>query len=128
MGFGEAVSAVFKKYATFTGRASRSEYWWWTLFVLIASIVLTIIDTAVLGAEEYGILSTIFGLAILVPAIAVTVRRLHDTDRSGWWIFLGLIPIIGTLVLLFWYVSRGREGDNRFGPDPLGANVGEVFS
>ncbi len=96
--------------------------------MIIASIVLAMIDSMVLGAKEYGILGSLFGLAILLPAIAVTVRRLHDTDRSGWWIFLGLIPIIGSLVLLFWYVSRGTEGDNRFGPDPLGANVGEVFS
>lgn len=115
MDFGTAVKTGFSKFATFEGRASRSEYWFYTLFVFATSVVLNIID-AVTGI---GVLSVIFALVTLIPGIAVAVRRLHDTDRAGWWYLLALIPLIGWIVLIIWFCGRGTTGDNRFGADPL---------
>ena len=120
-----AIRTVFGKYVTFSGRAVRSEFWYWILFVVLVSIGLSIIDGAIIApmtgheafAQEAGQpLQLLFNLATLLPTLAVTVRRLHDTDRSGWWILLGLIPIIGNLILLWWYIQRGTEGDNEYGP------------
>jgi uncharacterized membrane protein YhaH (DUF805 family) len=116
MGFGQAISSGFSNYVNFADRASRSEYWYWVLFIIIAEIVTSIIDYAI-GAQ---VLTGIFGLATLLPNIAVAIRRLHDLDRTGWWIFLGLIPVIGTIILLIWFCTKGTDGPNRFGPDPLG--------
>jgi uncharacterized membrane protein YhaH (DUF805 family) len=116
MNFTQAISSGFSNYVNFAGRAIRSEYWYWTLFIVIASIVTSIID-AVLGITLF---EPIFSLAILLPSIAVGVRRLHDLDRSGWWLLLGFIPLIGAIVLIVWFVGRGTPGANRFGPDPLG--------
>ncbi|NFV78635.1 DUF805 domain-containing protein [Magnetospirillum aberrantis] len=120
MTFGNAVSVCFSKFATFQGRAARSEYWYFTLFLVLANIVLTIID-AVTGI---GVLALIFALATLVPSIAVSVRRLHDTDRPGWWYLLFFLPVIGAIVLLIWFSTKGTTGPNRFGDDPLGG--GEI--
>lgn len=108
---------VLKKYAVFDGRARRKEYWMFFLFNFIAAIALAIID-AVLGtiALFYGI----YFLAILLPAIGVTIRRLHDTGKSGWWIFIGLVPLIGGLWLLYLMVIDGTPGDNQYGPNPKG--------
>jgi len=110
-----------RKYADFRDRARRAEYWWFYLFVIIAFTVASIIDS-LLGfggsVGPYGILSALLGLAMLIPSLAAGVRRLHDTDRSGWWLLMALIPLIGLLVLLVFYVSEGTRGDNRFGPDP----------
>lgn len=121
MGFQDAIRSVFSKYVTISGRAPRSEYWWWFLFVLLGQIVFGIIDGALFGAspESPGILGALFGLAILLPSICVAGRRLHDRDMSAWWLLLALIPIIGFLVLLYFYVTPGTNGPNRFGPDPL---------
>ena len=115
MGFGQAISAGFSNYVNFRDRASRSEYWYWVLFVILADIVTGIIDW-VLGVQ---VVSSLFGLVTLVPGIAVSIRRLHDLDRTGWWVLLGLIPLIGWIILLIWYVTKGTDGPNRFGPDPL---------
>jgi uncharacterized membrane protein YhaH (DUF805 family) len=115
MGFGQAISAGFSNYVNFSSRACRSEYWYWVLFIVLADIVAGIIDY-VLGMQ---IVSSLFGLVTLLPGIAVSIRRLHDLDRTGWWILLGLIPIIGWIILLIWYISKGTDGPNRFGPDPL---------
>ncbi len=120
-----AIRTVFAKYATFSGRAARSEFWYWILFVVLVSIGLSIIDGAIVAPmigyaafapEAPQPLQLLFNLATLLPTLAVTIRRLHDTDRSGWWILLGLIPIIGNLILLWWYIQAGSEGDNQFGP------------
>ena len=125
MGFADAVRSAFNKYATFEGRAARSEYWWFGLFVVVVSVVLGYIDAGIfhttyaMGGSQAGILSGIFSLAVLLPSIAVAVRRLHDADRSGWWLLIGLTGI-GALVLLYWYVTRGTVGPNAFGADPLG--------
>jgi uncharacterized membrane protein YhaH (DUF805 family) len=86
------------------------------LFVIVISIVASIID-AVLGTRLFN---PIFSLAVLLPSLAVGVRRLHDLDRSGWWLLLSLIPLIGAIVLIVWFVGRGTPGAHRFGPDPLG--------
>jgi uncharacterized membrane protein YhaH (DUF805 family) len=115
MGFGQAISAGFSNYVNFSGRACRSEYWYWILFIVIADIVAVIIDQA-LGMQ---LVTGLFGLVTIIPNIAIAIRRLHDLDRTGWWILLGFIPLVGWIILLIWYVSKGTDGPNRFGPDPL---------
>jgi uncharacterized membrane protein YhaH (DUF805 family) len=114
MNFVEATKAGFNKYVTFSGRAARSEYWFWTLFTVIASIVAGILD-AIVG---FGIIGTIVSLAVLLPSIAVAVRRLHDLDRTGWWILIAF-TVIGIILLIVWDCTKGTSGPNRFGPDPL---------
>ena len=116
MGFGQAISSGFSNYVNFSGRACRSEYWYWILFIIIADIVAGIIDYAI-GIQ---VVTGLFGLATLLPNLAVAIRRLHDLDRTGWWIFIGLIPLVGWIILIIWYCTRGTAGPNRFGPDPLG--------
>ncbi len=109
---------ALKKYAVFSGRARRKEYWFFFLFNLIASMVLSAVDVAV---GTMGILSIIYGLALLIPSIAVGVRRMHDIDRSGWWLLIAFVPFIGVIVLLVFALLPGTAGDNRFGPDPKAA-------
>ncbi len=104
-----------KKYAVFSGRSRRSEYWYFVLFYLLISIGLSLVE-GVIGTG--GVLGGIFSLALFVPSLAVGVRRLHDTDRSGWWLLIGLIPLIGAIVLIVFFVQEGTAGDNRFGSDP----------
>ena len=117
---------ALKKYAVFSGRSRRMEYWYFVLFNIIVSIVLGTID-ALLGTlgsgMGVGLLSGIYGLAILIPSLAVTVRRLHDIDRSGWWIFINLIPLIGAIVLLVFALSDGTPGNNQYGPNPKEATA-----
>jgi len=117
MGFGEAISAGFSNYVNFSGRAIRSAYWFWTLFVFVVGIVAVIID-AVIGTS---IIYPLFGLATILPGIAVSIRRLHDTDRTGWWLLIIFIPLIGAILLIIWYCTAGTPGPNRFGPDPFSA-------
>jgi uncharacterized membrane protein YhaH (DUF805 family) len=126
MDFATAVKKVLlQDYANFQGRSQRSEYWWFLLFALIVGFVIGIIQgilAAIIGnaGTMIGSLITIvFELGILVPSIAVTVRRLHDLDRSGWWIFIALVPILGPILLIIWYCTKGSLGPNRFGEDPL---------
>lgn len=114
MTFGEAVRSGFEHYAKFDSRASRPEFWWWVLFVILMGIGANLIDLAI-GAPVF---SAITGLGLLLPNIAVSIRRLHDTDRSGWWILIWLIPLIGLIVLLVFYLQQGDPGENRFGPPP----------
>lgn len=121
MNMTEAVKSVLNNYATFDGRAARSEYWWWVLFTVIVSIVLGFIDSALFGAQMgqgVGILGGIYALATLIPSLAVAVRRLHDMDKSGWWLLIAFVPLIGGLLLLYWFVQRGTVGPNPFGTDP----------
>ena len=106
---------VLKKYAVFTGRARRKEYWMFVLFYLIIAFVLAIIDAVIgTGALLYGL----YALALLIPNIAVAVRRLHDTGRSGWFLLIGLIPLIGAIVLIVFFVQDSQPGDNQYGPNP----------
>ena len=118
MTFQQAVKSCFTKYVTFAGRATRSEYWYWVLFGTLGSLVALIVDTYVLGFDPSGAspIASIFGLVIALPGIAVGARRLHDMDRTGWWLLLTLTGI-GAFVLLVWFCFRGTEGPNRFGPD-----------
>ncbi|MGZ9812093.1 DUF805 domain-containing protein [Pseudoroseicyclus sp. H15] len=135
MTFGQAITHNFRNYVTFSGRAPRSEFWWWVLFSILAGIVLGWLDVALFGESAsyvgdggrgYAVWSRItpftslFGLITLLPSISVTVRRLHDTDRSGWWWWLWLIPLIGAIILLVWLAGRGTRGPNAYGDDPLG--------
>lgn len=111
---------VLRKYWVFEGRARRKEYW---IFALISSLILiflSLIDemTGWKVWDDEGVLSLLYSIAVLVPSLAVMVRRLHDTDRSGWWCLILLIPLIGLIVVFVFLVSNGNEGDNRFGPDP----------
>lgn len=122
MDFQTAIKTCFSKYVDWNGRAARSEYWWWALFVTVVSLALAlIVDGAILGIGMSGTgpASGLWSLATLLPSIFVGVRRLHDVDRSGWWLLIALIPLIGFLVLLYWFVTKGTDGENRFGADPL---------
>lgn len=111
MTFGDSIGTCFSKYATFDGRASRSEFWWWFLFTLLASAGASIFSDK---------LSALFSLVVLLPSLAVGARRLHDTDRSGWFLLLWLIPLIGWLILLVWATQESKE-PNRFSlPGPGG--------
>ena len=115
---------VLKKYAVFSGRARRKEYWFFVLFNIIIGLVLGFIDGVIGSASAeagVGLLYGIYTLAILIPSIAVGVRRLHDTDRSGWWLLIGLIPLIGAIVLLVFMVQGGKPGANQYGADPKAA-------
>lgn len=118
MNFVDSITSGFNKYVTFTGRAARSEFWFWTLFSVIANIVAGILD-AVVGL---GIVGMIVSLALLLPSIAVAVRRLHDIDRTGWWILIAF-TMIGIILLIVWDCTKGTSGPNRFGPDPLPPGV-----
>ena len=105
MTFVESIKVCFAKYADFNGRATRPEFWWWFLFILLAGMAISIVS---------HMLSMLFSLGTLLPSLAVCARRLHDTDRSGWWQLIGLIPVVGWVVLIMWCVQEGRE-PNRFG-------------
>lgn len=105
---------VLRQYADFTGRARRKEYWMFVVVNVIISIVLTILDQ-ILGIN---LLAVLYGLAVLLPSLAVGARRLHDTGRSGWWLLLGIIPFIGAIVLIVFFALDGEQGPNAYGPDP----------
>ena len=119
---------VLKKYAVFSGRARRKEFWYFELFNFIIYIVLSLPQillpllapslSLILLLFGFGVLSFLYSLAVLIPSIAVTVRRLHDTGRSGWWIFIGLIPLVGGIILLIYMVSDSQAGTNLYGPSP----------
>ena len=115
---------ALKNYVGFSGRSRRSEYWYFTLFYLVIAIVLSVLDGIVFGGSVDGngtpVLSGLFMLAMLLPSIAVGIRRLHDTDRSGWWLLMGLVPLVGFIVLIVFFVQDSKPGDNRFGPNPKG--------
>jgi len=128
MNLKQAVSSVFSKYATFEGRAPRSEYWWWVLFTIMLSWASGLADGILF--HEYALMhyeqtqvftpiSSLVGLALFIPSIAVGVRRFHDMDRTGWWLLL-VMSGIGALIVTIWFMFRGTPGANRFGPDPFG--------
>jgi uncharacterized membrane protein YhaH (DUF805 family) len=139
----ELMLKPLRHYADFNGRARRKEFWSWFLFVWVLLFVLMYLDAALgLGgsASSYqngasvgfsmsgGLLTALFGLATLIPNIAVGARRLHDTGKSGWFLLFGLIPLFGWAYLLFLYVQPGTDGPNAYGPDPKAADPGKVFS
>lgn len=128
-----------KKYAEFSGRARRSEFWLFALFIFIVEIVYFVVLGAVggfsapqsapngLAMAVMGLFSLLF-LGIIVPSLAVTFRRLHDIDRSAWWLLISFIPGIGGLVLFVFYLLPGTNGPNKFGPDPKGAATSDTAS
>jgi uncharacterized membrane protein YhaH (DUF805 family) len=111
---------VLKKYAVFSGRARRKEYWMFCLFNIIIALVLSALGWI---ASFLSILSFIYVLAVLIPGIAVSIRRLHDTSRSGWWLLIGLVPLIGAIVLLVFMVQDSQAGENQYGPNPKAATA-----
>lgn len=117
MSFIDAVRAALSKYATFSGRSRRSEYWWFALFNLLVSLVGAGVDAA-LGRP---LIQFVVALALLLPNLAVLVRRLHDTNRSGWWVLIGLVPLVGSIVLIVFAAQDSQPGTNRFGDSPKGA-------
>lgn len=117
---------VLKKYAVFTGRSQRAEYWYFVLFLILISIGLAMIDgvTGTLDPETgIGLLGGLFSLATLIPSIAVGVRRLHDTGRSGWWLLIGFVPLIGGIILIIFFVQDSAPGENAYGPNPKAVPV-----
>lgn len=111
---------VIKKYAVFGGRARRAEYWNFVLFNFIISVLLTLLDKPI-GTQSHsgvGLLGSLYNLAVLLPSLAVTIRRLHDTSRSGWWILINLIPFVGWIIMLVYMVEDSKAGDNQYGPNP----------
>jgi uncharacterized membrane protein YhaH (DUF805 family) len=110
MNFGQAVKNGFLNYATFSGRASRSEYWYWILFVLVGSIVAAIADGLILNDMETEPIGLIFSVVTLLPGVAVSVRRLHDINKSGWWLLIALTGI-GYLLLLYWAIQPSSESE-----------------
>jgi uncharacterized membrane protein YhaH (DUF805 family) len=135
-GFFEAIGICISKYAVFTGRAPRSEFWWWSLFQglvtgffdamimprqiqeLTSAITTGTIPPADSTQATVQLIGTLASLALLLPTAAVTVRRLHDIGKSGWWYFFGLIPLLGWFTMLSWLCRKGTDGGNRFGTDP----------
>ncbi|HQZ84727.1 MAG: hypothetical protein QG671_817 [Actinomycetota bacterium] len=146
MGFGEAISTCFKKYVTFSGRARRSEFWWFMLFVWIVAVVAALVDnllgltmggdtsttelsngaTITTYTSSVGILTSLWWLATLLPILAVAARRLHDRGATAWWLLLYFLCCIGPIIMLFvWWIQPSQPGDNQYGPDPS-APVGAV--
>lgn len=113
--FSEAIKSGFNKYCCFTGRASRSEYWWWVLFTFIVGVIVGI----VFGDGTTGtIISGLVSLALFLPGLGLGVRRLHDIGRSGWAILLALIPIVGAIILIIWFIKDSDPTPNAYGPVP----------
>jgi uncharacterized membrane protein YhaH (DUF805 family) len=116
----DAIRSVLSQYASFSGRAGRPEFWCWGLFVLLISAVTALVDGVIFGfgRDASQPVSLVVTLGLILPSIAVGVRRLHDIGRSGWWCLLALIPIIGTLILIYFWIQPGSPGANPHGPAP----------
>lgn len=112
---------VLKKYAVFSGRAGRSEYWYFVLFNIIISFAIAVFERLIGSGGSMGLLGTVYALAVFLPGLAVSVRRLHDTGRSGWWLLVGIIPLVGLIVLIIFMVEDSHPGTNLYGASPKGA-------
>ena len=122
MTFGKAIEKCFRDWNNISGRSLRSEFWFFFLFcniVIFAAMFFDNLLGTTLGESPYGILYILSALIITVPSITVGVRRLHDTNRSGWWYFIGFVPLIGSVVLLIFFVLKGTNGENKYGVAPL---------
>ena len=119
--FAEAIKSGFRNYFNFKGRSTRAELWWWVLFTLVTGFALAVVDS-IIGTsgkpEEQGFLEGLFGLFTLLPTLALGTRRLHDINRSGWWMFLLLAIFVGWFVLLLWSIRKGDQNPNKYGSDP----------
>ena len=123
MGFGEAVKSFWSHYSKFKGRSRRSEYWWIQLFLVLTNLAVAAIDLVLMNGDVErfiangggGIVGLIWILVTIVPALAVLVRRLHDTGKSGWWVLIGFVPLVGGIVLLVFTVLDSDSGENKFG-------------
>lgn len=115
----KVIDCLTVNYAKFSGRASRSEFWHFVLFAILISVILNFLGNIFDLKLTFMIIDTIFRFGILIPSIALTTRRLHDLDKSGWWQLISLIPLIGGLYLFVLFCMRGTIGANRFGDDPL---------
>jgi uncharacterized membrane protein YhaH (DUF805 family) len=111
---------AWKNYVTFTGRSRRKAYWMFVLFNIIAAVLAGVIDNALglAGKDGYGPISGLYSLAVFIPGLALAIRRLHDTGRTGWWMLLGLIPLFGWIILLIFFVTDSQPGSNPYGPNP----------
>jgi len=121
MNFGQAIKSGFVNYVTFSGRAPRSEFWYWALFVVLVTIAAGILDRGLFDFEEStatGVFGPLASLVFFLPGLAVAARRLHDLDRSAWWLLI-IFTIVGIILLWIWDCIKGTTGPNRFGPDPL---------
>ena len=121
MNFLEAIKSGFSHYVTFSGRAIRSEYWYWALFALLGGLATEILDAGIFATQAPTPLNSVFYLLTILPSLAISVRRLHDIDRTGWWVLI-TFSLIGVFLLIYWACKRGTPGPNRFGPDPFGAD------
>lgn len=117
-GFVGAIKKGFRGYVVWNARSTRSEYWWWTLFAVIVAVVASIIDTAVFSTDMstggFGPVGVITGLALFLPGLSLWIRRLHDTDRSGWWVWIMLIPIVGFIISLVFVLLPSKMGPTRW--------------
>jgi uncharacterized membrane protein YhaH (DUF805 family) len=122
MTFTQAIKSGFSNYVNFTGRSSRSAFWYWVLFAFIVGVAADTVDISTAPDDLMSssfLASRLWSLVTLLPNLAVGARRLHDTGRSGFWLFLSLLPIIGIIVLIVWWASKGTSGPNKYGADPL---------
>jgi uncharacterized membrane protein YhaH (DUF805 family) len=119
MSFTQAIASGFKNYVTFSGRAIRSEYWYWVLFAMLGGVATKIVDSAIFASHSsVSPLNSVFNLLILLPGLALSIRRLHDINRTGWWVLITLTGI-GVFLLLYWACKKGTHGPNGHGPDPF---------
>ncbi len=131
MSFGAALKSFWSNYATFTGRARRSEYWFIQLFLVLTNVAAGLIDLALMGGDidrfiangGGGIVGLVWIVVTIVPALAVLARRLHDTNKTAWWLLIGLVPVAGGIVLLVFALIDSDPGDNRYGPSPKAVQV-----
>ena len=125
MTFTQSISTVFSNYVTFSGRASRSEFWWWIVFCILVGLVTGLLDTILFnqggsphgdsGVGFFAPINSLASLILFLPGLAVSIRRLHDSNKSGWWWLVVFVPILGILLLIFWYTQPSTPGSNRFG-------------
>jgi uncharacterized membrane protein YhaH (DUF805 family) len=119
MNFTQAIASGFSHYVTFSGRAIRSEYWYWVLFAVLGGVATKMADSAIFASQSSASpLNGVFNLLIFLPGLALGIRRLHDINRSGWWVLITL-TIIGVFLLLYWACTKGTHGPNEYGPDPF---------
>ena len=118
MSFTESIRKVLSSYATFDGRAVRSEFWWFALFYVLVQLAGGVLDVTLFPESPFGPIGMLLTLALLLPYLAVSARRLHDVDRTGWWLLISFVPVIGAIVLVVFCVQRGTPGPNRFGAPP----------